>query len=275
MQHVRPMRRLRFRRRRAAVRAAGPPGGTEGGYPAIETVTSSDERATEDAPTSTFHGGEGAPADPPDQTTATDPEAPPTAAKKVRTSPPAKKAAAKKSARKTTEPAEQADESAQRAPRKRSAKKAAAAVPARRPRQSATLPETSPRDEPADGSGDRAVTDAAEPAPVDVQASPAAELGASGDSIDVEGQHEQVTIDQEVVPPVTSKMPPTTRLLASRKARKRIPTNRPVPMATSQAAAVAGDRVAAADDVAVMNQTMKMPTSRTTWNCRQATRSSR
>ena len=74
---------------------------------------------------------------------------------------------------------------------------------------------------------------------------------------------------------MTSKMPPTTRLLASRKARKRIPTNRPVPMATSQAAAVAGDGVAAADDVAVMNQTMKMPTSRTTWNCRQATRSSR
>jgi ribonuclease E len=110
--------------------------------------------------------------------------------------------AAKKSSRKTAEPADQADDSAPRAPRKRSTKRAAAAV-ADEASSAVTDPaETSPGDGTAGVPGDRAVTDAAEASLVDVQASPAAELDASGDSIDVvEGQHEQITTDQEVASP--------------------------------------------------------------------------
>src|SRR5918993_641090 len=188
------------RRRRAAVRAAGPPGGTEGA-PVIETVSSTPEHTT-DEPTGPGLAGEGAPAQPPDLSTASEPPAPRTAAKRTRTTSPAKKAAAKKTATKVAESADSSGDSTAPPPRKRSSKKAAATAADGTPPAVAGPADTPQTDQRVDVPPHTAVSSMDEPATVDVQASPAAELKPSDESIGVvDAEQEQPPTDQEVVPP--------------------------------------------------------------------------
>src|ERR671913_258891 len=188
------------RRRRAAVRAAGPPGGTEGA-PVIETVSSTPEHTT-DEPTGPGLAGEGAPAQPPDLSTASEPPAPRTAAKRPRTTSPAKKAAAKKTATKVAESADSSGDSTAPPPRKRSSKKAAATAADGTPPAVAGPADTPQTDQRVDVPPHTAVSSVDEPATVDVQASPAAELKPSDESVGVvDAEQEQPPTDQEVVPP--------------------------------------------------------------------------
>src|SRR5918995_1831599 len=194
------------RRRRAAVRAAGPPGGTEGA-PVIETVSSTPEHTT-DEPTGPGLAGEGAPAQPPDLSTASEPPAPRTAAKRTRTTSPAKKAAAKKTATKVAESADSSGDSTAPPPRKRSSKKAAATAADGTPPAVAGPADTPQTDQRVDVPPHTAVSSVDEPATVDVQASPAAELKPSDESVGVvDAEQEQPSTDQEVVPP-GDELPP-------------------------------------------------------------------
>src|SRR5215207_841926 len=195
------------RRRRAAVRAAGPPGGTEGA-PVIETVSSTPEHPTEEPTGPGFAGGEGAAAQPPDLPTASEPPPPRTAAKRARTTSPAKKAAAKKTSRTAAEPADRAGDSTAPAPRKRASKKAAATAADETPPAVAGPADPSQADQAVDVLPNAAVNSVDEPATVDVQASPAAELEPSGESIGVvDAEQAQPTTDQEVVSPRDEQPP--------------------------------------------------------------------
>ena len=195
------------RRRRAAVRAAGPPGGTEGA-PVIETVSSTPEHPTEEPTGPGFAGGEGASAQAPDLPTASEPPPARTAAKRARTTSPAKKAAAKKTSRTVAEPADRAGDSTAPAPRKRASKKAAATAADATP-PAVAGPDGAPQvDQPVGVPPDTAVNSVDEPATVDVQASPAAELEPSGESISVvDAEQAQPTTGQEVVSPRDEQPP--------------------------------------------------------------------
>src|SRR5215213_6927407 len=197
------------RRRRAAVRAAGPPGGTEGA-PVIESVSSDAEPSTEESSAPASPGGDDAPAQLPP--TANQLPVPQAAAKRARTTSSAKRTPAKKTSKQVMPPADQDAAPTMRAPRKRSAKKAVAAG------QDGTSPasvlaETPHLDQPADLPPESMVTEADEQAPVEawlaaehpsgeqepveVQASPAAEHP-SGESTDGrDGEKEQITDRQE------------------------------------------------------------------------------
>src|ERR671910_502184 len=194
------------RRRRAAVRAAGPPGGTEGA-PVIETVSSTPEHTT-DEPTGPGLAGEGAPAQPPDLSTASEPPAPRTAAKRTRPTSPATKAAAKKTATKVAESADASGDSTAPPPRKRSSKKAAATAADGTPPAVAGPADTPQTDQRVDAPPHTAVSSVDEPPTVDVQTSPAAELKPSDESVGVvDAEQEQPSTDQEVVPP-GDELPP-------------------------------------------------------------------
>src|SRR5215213_10058821 len=199
------------RRRRAAVRAAGPPGGTEGA-PVIESVSSDAEPSTEESSAPASPGGDDAPAQLPP--TANQLPVPQAAAKRAHTTSSAKRTPAKKTSKQAVPQADQDAAPTMRAPRKRSAKKAVAAA------QDGTSPasvlaETPHLDQPADLPPESMVTEADEQAPVEVQASPAAEHPSgeqepvevqaspaaehpSGESTDGrDGEKEQITDRQE------------------------------------------------------------------------------
>ena len=228
------------RRRRAAVRAAGPPGGTEGA-PVIETVSSTPEHPTEEPTGPGFAGGEGPAAQPPDLPTASEPPPPRTAAKRARTTSPAKKAAAKKTSRTVAEPADRAGDSTAPAPRKRASKKAAATAADETPPAVAGPADPSQADQPVDVLPNAAVKSVDEPATVDVQASPAAELEPSGESIGVvDAEQAQPTTDQEVVSP-RDEQPPFDDSLEGVEEGLEGATEEEV---TDEQAAVAGDEPA-------------------------------
>ena len=167
-----------------------PAGGDDsrtGGWPArkprgsvIETVSSTPEHPTEE-PTGPGFAGGGAAAQPPDLPTASEPPPPRTPPRRPTTSP-AKKAAAKKSSRTVAEPADRAGDSTAPAPRKR-AKRPLRRLLARRLRPSLALRRLGPTNPSA--YRPTPVNSEDEPATVDVQASPAAELEPSGESIGV------------------------------------------------------------------------------------------
>src|SRR5215217_2337132 len=151
-----------IRRRRAAVRAAGPPGGTEGA-PVIESLSSEGEPSTEDSLAPASPRGDGAPEQLPDPTASESP-VPQAAAKRARTTSSAKKAPAKKTSKQAVPPADQDAAPTTRAPRKRSAKKAADALDATSP--ASALAEMPHLDGPAELPPESMVTEADEQEPV-------------------------------------------------------------------------------------------------------------
>ena len=161
-------------------------------------MSSDAEPSTEESAAPVLAGGDSAPAQLPDLT-ADQPPARPPAAKRTRTTSSAKKAPAKKASKQAAPPADQDAEPTTRPPRKRSAKKAVAAAP-EETSPAAVVAETPHVPEPADMPLESAVTEAAEQPPVDVQASPAAELEPSGESTGGrDGENEKVTDGQEDV----------------------------------------------------------------------------